>query len=346
MTRSLAALSLLLWLAPGVAVAGDGTPMRVVVRVVSAADGQLLSRVDGQVADLEVTLLRHTSTSLAATIEQRFERARALARQYAARIVVWFDNAGPHGVRVYVAEPGRDTLFARRVVTADASARAEAVAIVVRTTLAALAQGGRIGVRVPRRTATPAPPRASPPPPALPGWRWNLGAQAQLSFDGESSPGQRGFMGRLDARRGRVQVGFVGTVGVSTELSDSMTIVSLARHSAGIGGALLALETPRSALWLGVDVGLIAYARSTTVAGGALTPTAPNTTWAGFAAPVVRGQWRPLATRGLWFTVELAAAVVAGAPELRYELDGAPVTRNELWPIQPSVAVGLRLESM
>lgn len=344
MIRCLTALLLVSGVAPrAAAAAGESKPMRVVVRIVAASDGQLVSRIDGQIADLNVALVRDRSAHLATTIQQRYERARQLARRHNARVVVWFDTAGNHAVRVFVAEPGRDTLFARRVATADASARAEAIAIVVRTTLHALAQGGRIGVRMSRPTPRPPPPttRAVTTP-----WQWQLGVQAQLSFDGESSPGQQGFMGRVGAARGRLYVGVVGVVGLSDQLSDDMTTVYLARHSAGIGAAVLATRSRRSALWLGVDAGLIAYTRSTTVVAGSLSAAPPSTNLAGFVAPLVRGQWRPLANAGLWLTFEVAAAAVVGAPELRYQLGNTTVVRNELWPIQPRVGVGVRLEGL
>jgi hypothetical protein len=331
--------------APGAAAAEPPVPMRVVVRIVAASDQLLLSRIDGQVADLDVALVPDRSAPLAASDDQRFARARALARRHRARVVVWFAGAGPDGVRIYVAEPGRDTLFARRVATADASARAEAVAIVVRSTLQALAQGGEIGVKVPRPAAPPPVAAPAPAPPAA-DWDWSLGVQGQVSFDGESSPGQQGFQGRVDLTRGRLQLGLVGVVGLGDQLSDAMTTVHLARHAAGLGASLRALRAARAALWIGVDAGVILYSRSTTVVGGDLEPAPPATTAAGFASPRVRGQWRPLAGHGLWLTCEVAAAVVIGAPELRYQLGGAPVVRNQLWPVQPSVGVGLRLEGL
>jgi hypothetical protein len=338
--RFIAAISLVLGLVNGAAAADQDGPMRVVVHVAAAADRQLLSRIDGQVADLDVTLVRDHSAALAATAEAQYARARALARQHRARIVVWFEAAGPDGVRVHVAEPGRDTLFARRVATADESARAEAIAIVVRTTLQALAAGGEIGVKVPR----PAPePVVSPP---STGWRWSLGVQGQLSVDGASSPGQAGLLGRADLSRARVQLGVAGVVGIGDELRDPMTAVHLTRHGGGVGVAFRALGGDRGAVWIGIDAGLLVYTRSTTVLSGGLEAAPPTSTVAGFAAPRVRGQWRPLADQALWLTCEVAAAVVAGAPELRYELDGQPVVRNRLWPVQPSVGLGLRLEGL
>jgi len=344
MNRFIIAALLLLGLGAGQvhAEAEPVAPMRVVVRIVGQGDAKLVSRIEGQVADLDVSLVRVRGTALAATVQQRFQRARTLARKHKARVVVWFDRAGVNAVRVFVAEPGRDTLFARRVATADESARAEAIAIVVRSTLSALAQGGQIGVRV----ARPVVPAAPVVRPASPRWRWNLGVHGQLSFDGESSPGQQGFAGRLDLARAGLQVGIVGTVGIEDQLRDVMTTVHLARHSVGLSAGLRLLGGEQSALWLGVDAGMVAYARSTTVVGGALTPAPAKTTVGAFAAPMVRGQWRALAGQPLWMTLELAAAFVVGAPELRYELSGAPVVRNELWPVQPSIGVGLRLEGL
>lgn len=338
--RFIAAIWLVLGLATGAAADDDDGPMRVVVRVAGDADRQLLSRIDGQVADLDVTLIRDETGPPAATAEGQYARARVLARQQGARIVVWFEAAGPDGVRVHVAEPGRDTLFARRVATADESARAEAIAIVVRTTLQALAAGGEIGVKVPR----PEPEPVIAPP--SPGWRWHLGVQGQLSVDGESSPGQAGLMGRAGLSRGRVQLGVVGVVGLGDELRDEMTAVHLTRHSAGVGAGFGALRGDRGALWIGVDAGLVVHTRSTTVLGGGLEAAPPGSQVAGFAAPWVRGQWRPMADQALWLTCELAAAVVTAAPKLRYELDGMPVVRNRLWPVQPSLGLGLRLEGL
>ncbi len=153
-------------------------------------------------------------------------------------------------------------------------------------------------------------------------------------------------MGRLDVSRDKLQLGLVGVVGIADQLRDTMTTVHLARHSVGIAMGVRLLSSARTALWLGADAGVVAYARSTTVTAGELTPAPPSTTIAGFAAPMLRGQWRVLPGRALWLTCELAAAFVVGAPELRYELSGQPVVRNQLWPVQPRIAIGLRLEGL
>lgn len=341
------------------AAAANNPAMGVVVRVAQESDLRLLSRIEGQIADLEIRLVRHRSVALEPSSRARFARARDLARTHKARIVVWFAPAGANAVQVFVADPGRDSLFARRVATADGSARAEAVAIVVRSALQALAQGGRIGVRVeePKPTGSAVDDGdeglvSEAPKQKLrqriasaAGWRWNLGLQGQIAFDGESSPGQRGMSGRVGLGRGRLQIGVVGVVGLSDQLRDSMTTVHLARHSVGVGAALRLGRSERSALWIGIDGGVIAYTRSTSVIAVGLTPAPPSTTVAGFAAPFVRAQWRPMSTRRLWVTAQLAAAAVVGAPALRYELAGAPVVRNELWPVQPTLGLGLRLEA-
>lgn len=153
--RTRSGLVLVLVLVPGLllsaaAPARAEAPMRAVVRV-PEAEPALWARVRGQSSDLDVTLTRVRDAGEPALADQ-LEVAARLARAHQARVVVWFRPLpGRRGVIVYVAEPGADTVFVRRLPqgkgsVAARSATAEAAALVVRSALRALAAGGRIGV--------------------------------------------------------------------------------------------------------------------------------------------------------------------------------------------------------
>jgi hypothetical protein len=71
-------------------------------------------------------------------------------------------------------------------------------------------------------------------------------------------------------------------------------------------------------------------------------PTDDVLLFAGFGGPELSFTWRPVPHVGLELT--LGMDVVAGAPELGVERQGAFVSIRELWTIQPHAGLGLVFE--
>ncbi|GAB4567021.1 MAG: hypothetical protein Tsb0020_19220 [Haliangiales bacterium] len=146
-------LSALSWSLPAWAQDPARAPIRAVIRIQPDHDRsrEIWTRLGGQTVDLAVTLVRVDDRGERRITEQ-LAAASQLARAHSARIVVWFrSDPSRGGIRVYIAEPGADSVFVRYLAqpsdSPDArSASAEAVALVVRSGLRALAQGADIGV--------------------------------------------------------------------------------------------------------------------------------------------------------------------------------------------------------
>ena len=155
--------------------AAQDVPLRVAVRVASPIDTALLERTTGQTSDLDVELLPQPTGPLEPSLAEQLVTARSLADTAGADVVVWFgaapQDAGPGAVLVHVADTRSGRVLARVVAgNADAgtdavapdSATTEQAALVVRSTLRALAAGGTIGVEAPVVAVAIAPQPGSP----------------------------------------------------------------------------------------------------------------------------------------------------------------------------------------
>lgn len=332
---------------PGAAIAD---PMRVALRVVSGEDDELLSRVEGQTVDLDVTLDVVRVQRLESTLTAQIEASEALARERDARVVVWFGHTPDGGVIVHVAEPGAATALIREM-DPPPTAAAEGAALVVRSALRALAAGGRIGVETTSLIEAPPPPDdpdiAAPAAPEQSGrTRWWAGVGWHAVADGESPFGQQGLAVQAGAARGAWRASIAAGASLPAILEDDLTIVDLARHSAGVALGYDVVRGDRLHLELGVDAGVIGHFRSTVAVSPDVHATPSTVTAAAYAGPHIHLRWQITPRRaGAWLQVGAGADVVFGAPELGYELDGVFVPRNELWPVQPRFHVVFVLET-
>lgn len=350
-----AGLAASLWLA-GDARAESG-PMRTVVRAAASADRELLSRVQGQTVDVAVELLP-ASDPLERTVSAQLRAAVALSRVHDARVVIWFRHLPDGAVVVYVADPGAGTVLIRQVAAplqsgaaVDPSAAAEAAALVVRSALKALAAGGRIGVE---RAEVAAVPDAETPPPAAVGevhgasdrsaWLTSVGWHG--AFDGASDFGAHGITARVGWQRGRLILSAMVAASLPAVIEDELTSVEIARHAAAASVGLEMWSGERVALGAELGVGAVGFFRSTVALTTEALPTPSRVTTALLIAPGLRLRVRPLSSiRSLWLHLGAAADVVVGRPELGYETDAGFVRRDQLWPVQPRLELGVGLRA-
>ena len=225
----------------------------------------------------------------------------------------------------------------------------------MRSALRALAAGGRIGVDttslVGNREPSPEPDvvaaRAKPTANAEPvRTRWWAGVGWQAVVDGESPTGQQGLAVDVGAARGRWRAGIAVSASLPASLDDELTVVDLSRDAAGISIGYDLVRRDRVQLEVGVAGGVAGYFRSTVTLSPAVNATPSTVTAAGFASPQARLRWQVAASHErAWLQLGVAADVVFGAPELGYELDGAFVVRNQLWPLQPRFLVAFVVET-
>lgn len=248
--RSLVAFFLGLSLAAR-GLADDGAPhLPAVVRIADPDDRLLLERVRGQTNDLDVTLLTDSETPLEGSLGSQLEGARALASTYHARVVVWFVR-DERALTVFVSEPAAGRVLVRRLERPSEqlaySAQHEAAALVVRSAMRALAQGGEIGVAEKEIAPAPEPPPPPPPPPPAPepsippppeplpvGWELVQHLGGRISFAGASGGPQYGLTGRLVLRYRFLQAELRGMLGWPESVDDELARVNLLRHGASV----------------------------------------------------------------------------------------------------------------
>jgi hypothetical protein len=323
---------------------GERAALRVVIVVDDAAGArELAARVDGQVSDLDVELRRVDDAAWddGARVDPLGASAR-LAAAHAARVVVWFDAAAAAWT-VHVAEPAAGRVLTRRVATEGdlaSSASAEAVALVVRAAVAAIADGGAIGVEVPARAEVPA--RVEAPAPrdrmyAALGWTGVAGGAGPWL--------QHGAIARGGVIAGRWRAGLalgvhaaitVDEPGATMELSRGALGASLARDL--VGGA----ATPwRASLELGGVASR--FARVTVAADEPLAPTAPAVTWVPAVTASLRGA-RRLAGR-VWLEVAVGGDALLRVPEFGLEAEGGYRAYARLDPVQPHASLSLVVDA-
>lgn len=326
-------------------------PLRVLL-VGGPRDAELVTRVEGQVADLDATLARDTTVMPSSPLPVQLVTARRLARAHTADVVVWFVHDPSAGdVIVHVTDAKGDRVLVRRVESGGGamagSAVIESAAVIVRTAIRGLAAGGEIGVVVePEPAPTPAPVRATDEerggvrplrPSATVGWSSVL--------DGESSTGHHGVSARIGVAGGPWRFAVALTHRPPESLESPMATIDVERQTLGIalgvdvaGGAQLR----RASRWrVGAEVlfAMTRFGRTTTSTGAAVEPTADRATWSPTATPALRVARR--IARGAWIELALGADVVARAPEFGIATPTGFSTIGSFWPVEPHAGLGV-----
>lgn len=329
-----------------------------VVIVSGPRDAALLDRVEGQVADLEATLERDTTSMPASPLPVQLVTARRLARTHTADVVVWFVR-DRGDIIVHVTDTGGDRVLVRRIEggsgTMAESAAIEAAAVVVRTAVRGLAAGGEIGVVVEKELPPDPPDPIGPPRPRDTPPSEDLGSVRPLRpsatvswssvLDGESDTGHHGVSARLGVAGGPWRFAVALTHRPAATLSSPMATIDFERQTVGIalgvdvaGGAQLR----RAARWrvnTEVALAMTRFDRTTTATGATIEPTADRATWTPTATPAVRVSRR--IARGAWLELALGADLVARAPEFGIATPTGFATIGRLWPVEPHAALGV-----
>lgn len=341
------------WIAAAPARADD--PLRVLL-VGGARDETLVTRVEGQVADLDATLERDTTAMPSSPLPVQLVTARRLARAHTADVVVWFlrDDGD---IIVHVTDHGGDRVLVRRVDAGGGamaeSAAIEAAAVVVRTAVRGLAAGGEIGVAVEK--PLPPDPVLEPTPPPARDDDGGLGSVRPLRpsatvgwssvLDGESDTGHHGVSARLGVAGGPWRFAVALTHRPAESLESPMATIDVERQTIGIalgldvaGGAQLRRAT-RWRVNTEVVIAMTRFDRTTTATGATIEPTADRATWTPTATPAVRVARR--LARGAWLELALGADLVARAPEFGIATPTGFATIGRFWPVEPHAALGV-----
>ncbi|MCP4602740.1 MAG: hypothetical protein GY847_19865 [Proteobacteria bacterium] len=142
---------------------------RVVVMIVpadqEAASLPVIRAVQSQLSDIDVIFRLQPVETLGADLASQISTAEAMAREWSSIAVFWCDFAGEEQIFLYLTEYEGDRILVRKLREKEDGGRAEALAIIVRTSVNEMLQGGEIGIRaaaVVKKEPPPPPPVAQP----------------------------------------------------------------------------------------------------------------------------------------------------------------------------------------
>lgn len=317
-------------------------------------DGALKARIEGQTADLDVTLVPIERDGLGLAARERLAVAGGLLQQSGARALLFWEPSPRGGRRLRVLHGER--VFSRELGGAAAdepvrSATLESAAVVVRAVLRTLLAGEAAGVSLsealaaePEAAPVPAPVvAAEPEPPKPPVRRLALVASLgwQVAIDGQSPPGQHALSLSVGLTVSRILIRLWLLGGLPASLRDEASVVSLSRHGAALGVLGAVVQRERVRLLAGASAGLCGYYRTTDAVGDGYEATAPRFVPALCTVPQVSLWLRPARRVPLYVELLAGIEIAFGRPRLGYGEGDTFVARGDLWPVQPVFGLAL-----
>ncbi len=167
-------------------VAGETEADQVVVMIVPMDQEEIsipvVRAVESQLSDLNVTLVISTQERLPDSLESQIDIAKTVAGENRAIAVFWCDLRAKDQLFLYLSEYEGKNILVRRLEKTEETGRAEGLAIILRSSVEAMLQGGQIGVNPPvKRKPVQAP--ASKPEPV-----YSPGIEPIVSLENEASP--------------------------------------------------------------------------------------------------------------------------------------------------------------
>jgi hypothetical protein len=302
-------------------------------------DAELLSRIEGQTADLAWEIERDEEPA-----PSDLDALGALADR--ARVVAWFERTGT-GYSVSIADLRERRLLVQAVDAPPDEALAESalyetVAYLFRATLEALAMGATFGVEMPARAARVERVAVARPPPEA------------RSTGSTRLDGAFGYAVAIDSRLahgpiagaglwlGRFRIGLGGELGLPVEVEAALATIELSRHHAfaSLGFDLAASDW---SLVAEASAGAVIYRRTTTSAPDPLSPAPPATS----VSPVISLSIRAIVwlVSAFGLSIELGADALLSPPIFEVEAGGNPVEVGRAWPIAPRAAASFVVRS-
>ena len=152
--------------------ASESSDSMIVVMIVPVDQDEesvpIVRAIRSQFSDLDIDLRLVSVEALASSLRSQVQIAERETVANDALAVFWCDIGTEQHAFLYLAEAGGDRLLVRRLSDMEEGALAEELAIIVRTSVAELMRGGRIGVAVSTIAELNEPPPPPAPPPAEP----------------------------------------------------------------------------------------------------------------------------------------------------------------------------------
>jgi hypothetical protein len=336
----------------------------LIVRVAGTPVDALVERIRGQVSDLPIVV---RTVELDAPADERARAALRLGREEGAVAVVWLEPLERGALLVCVIASESGELLVRRLdaptdrADAATSERLETAAVVVRATLEALLETGRIGApsSPPSPGAEAPPPPGSAAPPSAPPPRTAprpaspvrpsraITSRAALGWlaviDGQTPAGLQGPLARVEVRRKNVGLGLQAALSLPATIDDGVVQLQLVRTSLG-ADAVLAWPLGRALAIEGhVGGGITSFHRSTASrpeAGVAGTPD--QTAFTVELTSDVLFSIEPLTALPAFRVVTAAgAALLLAPPRYDFRTTRGIALGPALWAVQPRFTAGL-----
>jgi hypothetical protein len=319
-------------------VTADAERLTVVVRA-APRDATVLTRLRGQLADLDQITLEVENTTIEPTLEGQLASAEKLSSARDARVIVWFVARG-NKLAVAVATPGDRRLFVREIPPAAESAMAEAAAIAVRSAVRSISLGGVIGVELEKPPVEDVPPEPPPPLPVTRRSTTELDASLgwQVAIDGGAGRGAHALVQRTTVARGNWGASLALTLGVPLEWRAATDVVlDVSRSGAVLGGE----RRLGGGVAVGIGAGALVYHRSTSTAPAGLAPT-PSSSTIAFVG-VAELVWRARVTSGIAIVAIGGVDVVGGAPAAAIERSAMIETLDTIRAVQPRASLAVEV---
>lgn len=333
----------------GIAPARAEAGLAVAVWLQGRDDAALKTRIEGQTADLEVTLVPIAREGRLLSARERLTAAGGLLQETGARALIYWEAGRRGGRRLRVLSGAR--VFSRELGDEAAedpvrSATLESAALVVRTVLRNLLAGEDTGISLSEalgESEAEAEPRPAPAPRPPSPRRLDLVLSLgwQVAVDGQSPPGQHALSLSFGLTVSRLLVRLWVLGGVPAALGDGNVSLSLSRHGFALGLLGEAVRKERLRVLGGALAGLCGYYRTTNAVSADYEATAPSFVSALCLTAQLELWLRPSRRVPLYLEALAGAEAVAGRPRLGYADAGAFVPFGELWPVQPVLGLSL-----
>ena len=319
----------------------SGVVVMLAERRDTAAAEVVIRAVQAQLSDVSVALQVIWVDALAPDLPSQIAKAEEVARGSAAVAVIWCDLARADRIYLYFAAPSGGRVLVRELAGSGTGGMAEALAIIVRSSVEAVLAGGEIGTVVPPKPKEEERDRRLPPAvaKAKDEGRLDVTAAYELDVVSNSNPVVHAAAVALSLRLGdHFSLGVGYALSGLLEAETDGASLKLRRHPVWMGGSVFG-RAGRARLGLDLAFQLDFVTERTRATAAGVVPAKGGRELEPSIVPLFR----------IAVTVipHLELFVAAGADialhRTRYLVDtpDGPVELLTTWPVRPRVIAGL-----
>jgi hypothetical protein len=326
---------------PAAANGEGGVVVMLAERRDTAAAEVVIRAVQAQLSDVSVALEVVWIDGLAPDLPSQIAKAEKVAEGSAAVAVIWCDLARADRIYLYFAAPSGGRVLVRELAGSGTGGMAEALAIIVRSSVEAVLAGGEIGTVVPRKPKDEGSDRRPPSAVAKAKDEGRLAVTAAYEFDvvSSSNPAVHAVAVALSLRLGdHLSLGVGYALSGLLEAETDGAFLKLRRHPVWIGGSAFGrVGRVRLGLDLAFQLDVVTERTRATAAG--VVPAKGGHE----VEPSIVPMFRVAVTVIPHLELFIAAGADIALHRTRYMVDTArgPVEVLTTWPVRPRGIAGL-----